>query len=35
LWFWCDKLQESGIQPFKKVTATIKAHWNGDCLSQI
>ena len=27
--FWCDLVEESGIQPFKKAANTIKAHWSG------
>ncbi len=27
--FWCDLAEESGIQPFIKVSKTIKAHWSG------
>ena len=29
LWFWSDLAQQSGIQPFKKLAATIKSHWSG------
>ncbi|MFV0573078.1 MAG: transposase, partial [Xanthomarina gelatinilytica] len=25
--FWCDLVEESKIQPFIKVSNTIKAHW--------
>lgn len=27
--FWCDTAEDSRIQPFVKVTKTIKAHWQG------
>lgn len=27
--FWCDMAEDSGIQPFIKVSKTIKAHWTG------
>jgi transposase len=27
--FWCDLVEESGIQPFKKAAKTLLAHWTG------
>lgn len=29
LGYWCDLVEESGIQPFIKASQTIKAHWSG------
>jgi transposase len=29
LWFWCDQALEAAIEPFRKFTNTIKAHWWG------
>lgn len=29
LTYWCDEVMHSGIQPFKKIVETIKAHWYG------
>jgi len=26
---WCKQVEQSGIEPFKKFTKTIKAHWTG------
>jgi transposase len=27
--FWCDQLNDAGIQPFTKFANTVKAHWRG------
>ena len=27
--WWCDLVEESGVQPFKKFVNTLKAHWTG------
>jgi transposase len=27
--YWCDLVDESGIEPFKKAARTIMAHWSG------
>lgn len=27
--YWCDLVEESGIQPFKKAANTLLAHWTG------
>jgi transposase len=27
--YWCDLVEESGIQPFKKAAKTLLAHWTG------
>lgn len=27
--YWCDLVEEEGIQPFKKFAKTIKSHWSG------
>jgi transposase len=27
--YWCDLVEESGIQPFIKAANTLKAHWSG------
>ena len=27
--YWCDLVEESGIQPFIKAAKTLKAHWTG------
>lgn len=29
LTYWCDLVEESGIQPFKKAAKTLMAHWTG------
>jgi transposase len=27
--YWCDLVEEPGIQPFIKAANTLKAHWSG------
>jgi hypothetical protein len=27
--YWCDLVEESGIQPFKQAAKTLLAHWSG------